>query len=111
MASWMRGSSPRMTRRGSSIKRRPSPLDAIQILRHPRDDAAELCKRRRIDALGALVIHPLRDLQEPVTQPPRLRRQMNPGDALVVDATDPADQSGLFHAAERDDGGRLHHAD
>src|SRR3954469_4406356 len=102
MASWTRGSSPRMTRRGSSIKRRPSPLDAIQILRHPRDDAAELCKRRRIDALGALVVHPLRDLQEPVAQPPRLRRQMNPSDALVVGAANPANQSGFLHAAQSD---------
>ena len=60
---------------------------------------------------AALIVHALRDLQEPVAQPPRLRRQMNPGDPPVVGAAHAADQARLLHAAQRDDRGRLHHAD
>ena len=59
-------------------------IDAIQVLGHPRNQAAKLGERCRIDALGALIVHALRNLQEPVAQPSRLRRQMHPGDALFT---------------------------
>ena len=49
--------------------------------------------------------------QQFAAQPLGLRGEENQHLAAVVVAADAADQPGFLHAAQRDHGGRLHHAD
>src|SRR5262245_31564593 len=87
------------------------PHHTIQILRHARDGAAEGVELLAGDALTGILVDAAREQQHLVADALGLGRQPNARHALVVAQTRPADETGLFHAAQRDHGGRLHHAD
>src|SRR5262245_25291031 len=86
------------------------PHDAVEVLGHVHDGATKGLKLLAAQALTGILVDAARDEQHLLAYALGLGSQPHLSHALVLARARAADEARLLHAAQRDHGGRLHHA-